>query len=287
MNDLDATQALLVRAFQRKDPVADDPAIAAACREKVAGNERVPPDEQVDIYRRQFWLRHRDALLEDYPGLAFLLGESGFDAFVRGYLDAHPPVRPSLRDLGEHIVGFAERWDGFGDRKAIAIAMARYENSFVDLFDGAEPTALDAGALAAIDPAAWDTARIVLSPLLRLARFDYPVHTLRAEASARITKDGETEEPAAAPAPREVLLAYYRGDDMTIHYEELPEPAFLLLEALGRGEPLPAACARAATAGDDVMAKVGGWFQSWTARRWIVGIELREEGGPSALTSET
>src|SRR4051794_23791320 len=101
----------LSETFRRDDPVAGDPAIAERSRVHVAGNDRVTPAEQVDIYRHQFWLRHRDSLLEDYPGLAYVLGEEGFEAFCRAYLRAHPPRTPSLRDLGADIVTFAERWE--------------------------------------------------------------------------------------------------------------------------------------------------------------------------------
>ena len=41
----------------------------------IAGNDRLTPEEQAEIYREQFWLRHRDVLRDDYPALRHLLGE--------------------------------------------------------------------------------------------------------------------------------------------------------------------------------------------------------------------
>ena len=49
------------------------------------------------------------------------------------------PRTPSLRDLGADIVRFAEVYPGFPtDRRGLAIDMVRYENAFVDVFDGPE-----------------------------------------------------------------------------------------------------------------------------------------------------
>jgi hypothetical protein len=66
----------------------------------VTGNDRLSPAEQVDIYRRQFWLRHEDCLAEDFPALRAILGEPLWEAFVRDYLTEIPPTAPNLRDLG-------------------------------------------------------------------------------------------------------------------------------------------------------------------------------------------
>src|SRR5690349_19816708 len=97
-HDLASTELFLVGALQQASPMPDDPALAASASAVVTGNDRLSPAEQVDIYRRQFWLRHCGVLLEDFPGLAHLLGEGGFDGFCRGYLAAHPPASQSFRD---------------------------------------------------------------------------------------------------------------------------------------------------------------------------------------------
>src|SRR5262245_22989540 len=94
-DDLARVMAELRDACRSPPPIADDPAASSIARTHVMGNERLTPEAQADIYRRQFWLRHVDSMLEDYPALAHLLGEDAFDAFARAYLVAHPPDRPS------------------------------------------------------------------------------------------------------------------------------------------------------------------------------------------------
>jgi hypothetical protein len=263
-------QAFLADVLRRLEPVVDDPAVAERCAHHVAGSERLSPAEQVDIYRRQFWLRHIDSLREDHPGLCYVLGEDGFEALCRAYLVAHPPRTPSLRELCSDLARFAAGWEGLSpDRRALAIDMARYELAFVEVFDGAEVPALDAAKLAAVPEEAWETARIVLHPLLARMRFDHPVHRLR----YAIREGGRPE----LPAPEPTRVALFRRD-LVIHYEELEPLAFDVLEALAAGGPLAAAMERVAAAGGpsaevELQARVGTWFRQWAGWGWIVDVQ--------------
>jgi hypothetical protein len=269
--ELSRLQGFLAGALRRDDPIEADPDLAAATREHVAGNDRVPPAEQADIYRQQFWLRHTDALVEDYPALRILIGTEVFDALVHAYLGAHPPRTPSLRDLGADLLPFADGWPGFpDDRRAAALDLLRYEHAFIDLFDGADPPPLDGAKLQALGPEAWERARVVLHPLLARLRLAFPVHHYRLAAMS-------SDEPPPLPAPAPVSLVLYRGDP-AICFEEVEPEAMALLDALAAGEPLAAACERVAAtlpaeAADALGENVGGWFQRWTALRWIVDVE--------------
>ena len=269
---LDQVMALLGPAFRQVDPIPGGGEIEAICAEHVTGNSRLTPAEQVDIYRRQYWLRHVDSLTEDHPGLRYVLGEAAFDAFVRAYLLAHPPRHPSLRDLGCNLVAFGAAYEFSAALRDVALEMLAYEHAFVDLFDGAEPPPLDPQKLATMPEDAWERARIVLTPLLVRTRVRFPVHRLRLLAA-------EGAEPlTTAPAEAPTHLVLYR-DDHRIRFEELDGTAFALLEALGRSTPLGVACEEIAAtleveAADHLGAQVGAWFQEWTARRWIVDVAL-------------
>lgn len=280
----------LTRMFTAGAPLADDAELAGLCREHVAGSERLTPAEQADIYRRQFWLRHRDALREDYPALAHVLGDDGFDAFARAYLAAHPPASFTLRDLGRDVAGFAGAHEGFPPAlRDLARDVARYEHALVDLFDGASPPPLDPAKVTNMPADGWSTARIVLHPLLALVRLGHPAHVLRSELKQGLSP--------ALPAPRPVRLAVFRGADLTIRFEELDPQAFALLDALGRGVPLVPACEEVASraqepagteaqgagegAGAALAERVGAWFQRWTSWGLIVDVVpgARAEGG--------
>src|SRR5215203_493026 len=87
-------QNLLTHAFRQASAVTDDAEQLALFAKHVAGNDRLTPAEQVDIYRRQFWLRHEEVLEEDYPGLAAMLGSGPFSDLAVAFLGAHPPRDP-------------------------------------------------------------------------------------------------------------------------------------------------------------------------------------------------
>lgn len=272
--ELSEVQRFLAGAFRREAPIGDDEQVAAATRVHVAGNDRLSPLEQADIYRQQFWLRHFEALREDFPGLRALIGDEAWEALMTAYLNARPPRHPSLRDLAEELPAFAASWEGFpADRRDAAIEMIRYERALVEVFDGPEPAALDAQKLGAMPPEAWDTARVMLAPLLVLLRFAHPVHRWRLAAMEAI-EAGASMPPSPPREP--VGLALFRRD-FTVIFDELEPPAFAILEALAEGSPLPHACERAVADLNEadaavVMAKVGGWFQQWAASRWIAGV---------------
>ena len=250
----------LSTAFRRADAIPDDAALAEAAKVHVTGNDRLSPAEQVDIYRRQYWLRHIDALLEDYPGAAFLAGEEAFDAFLRAYLEAHPPKTPSLRDLGADTARFAEGYD-FGDKSEIVREMIRYELAFVDVFDGPEAPALDAAKLRAIPEDGWDRARIVLNPSIARLRCKWPVHRIRLAVK-------EKRAPELTRGDYPIVL--FRKDLM-IHFEDIAPDAFLILEMLSQGASLVAACEAIAPENAGYVAE---WFQAWTSWKWIIDVEM-------------
>jgi hypothetical protein len=268
---LRGVMAFLEPAFRRVDPLEGDAAVASVVASHVTGNSRLTPAEQVDIYRRQYWLRHLDALADDYPGVAYLLGEEGFDAFLRAYLVAHPPRHKSLRDLGSDIVAFSVGYAFPAALRDVALEMIAYEHAFIDLFDGAEPPPLDPQKITSMPEDAWERARIVIHPLLVRRPVRFAVHRLRLEA-----KSTDAPPLAEAPLPAPANLVLFRDDNL-IRFEELDATPFALLEALARGEALGPACEQVAAtldaeAAEQLGGQVGAWFQQWTARRWIVDV---------------
>ena len=266
---LESLQSLLCDAIRRGSPVAEDPALAARCAEHVAGNDRLSPAEQVDIYRRQFWARHLGSLADDYPALRAALGADAFEAFCRAYLEAHPPATFTMRDLGDAIVPFAEVWPGFSPGLAApALEILRYEHAFIDLLDGADAPPLDPARVAAMTDQDWSEARLVLHPLLRRLRFDHAVHRFRDAV--------RSGEHPALPAPQPTHLLLYRRD-LRVHWQEIDPIALALLDALAQGTPLIPACEEVAAGLTEAGAarlgeQVQGWFVQWTSRGLIVDI---------------
>lgn len=251
----------MASALRSPSPIAASPELAARARLVASGNERVSPEEQLDIYRRQFFLRHIDCLREDYPGVEFLLGRDAFEEFCSAYLASYPPAFYSLRDLGYRMVDFSERFTGFSDaRREQIIDMVHYEFQFVDLFDAAQPRLLSADTLASATP----DATLTLSPLLRLLSYNSPVHRVR--AALRENNAPLADDLAAKPT----RIALFRQDNQIL-YEELSESSFLLLSALSRGESLQSACSVAIQGPSPVQTvDLSGFFRRWAQYGWFV-----------------
>lgn len=266
-------QHLLARMFQRSEPISDDASLSSACAEHVSGNERMSPAEQVDVYREQFWLRHRAALLDDYPAFHYVVGDEVFDAFCRAYLVAHVPHTPSLRELGHEIRRFAETFDGFPEAvRELALDVLSYERAWVDVFDGPDPAPLDPQVIAAVAPEAWNTALIRLNPCVARLSLHHPVHRLRYAVKA------EEAPPLPDRVAEGVRLALFRTKNV-LHFEELSPAAFDLLDALGRGVPLVPACGEITEGKSEaeitaINAAIGGWFSSWARWGFIAAIEI-------------
>jgi hypothetical protein len=272
--DLLATQTFLVSVTRRDTPTTKDPALVEASAQFVTGNDRLSPAEQVEIYRQQFFIRHEEALRDDYPGLQRILGEDATSAFFHRYLEAHPPKTPYIRDLGADLPAFAAKYDGFpAERRDLAVEMARYELELVEVFDGPDVPPLDTAKLSGMSEDDWQTARIVLHPLVVRLSFSYPVHRLRVAI-----KNGEEVTLPDAPSP--VHLLVFR-QDLIPRFEELSPEAYALIGALGEGVPLVPALERVAGAlpperQEYVMSNIGAWFRLWTA--WGVVVDIVRNG---------
>lgn len=267
----ESLQALMVRLLQSRRALPRDPELTRLAALHFTGSARLSPVEQLEIYRQQFWLRHTAALLEDFPGVAGIVGQRAWERLAEEYLQAHPPTSFTLRDLGAKLPEYIERSADWLDEQRLVGDMARLEWAYVEVFDAPEPTPLAPEKLAALDEAAWAEARLSLSPALRLLRVSYPVVELRKRLLTSTT-DGEAV-PIPAVEPRR-LVVHRAG--LVIRAEPLDQAPFALLEALAAGESLSRACEAAAAVSaekeDHVSASLSAWFEGWVRRRFIVDV---------------
>lgn len=263
---LDQLQRFVLSNLRRRTALPRDAATEAEAARVLTGNDRLSPVEQLEIYRVQFWLRHTASLLEDFPGVSGILGQAAWEPLVESYLERVPPRSWTLRDLGrgfaDHIAARAAT-----PHRELCVDMARLEWAYVELFDAEDVAPLDPAALQAIPEHAWQTARFVLSPALRLLAVGYPVAGLRRRLR-EVSRDDEATVPI--PEPRPQCLALYRTSGYELFYKVLDPLAFEVLERLGRGEPLVPACERVAARDpareSAIETGIGAWFLEWGQR---------------------
>ncbi len=268
--DLESIQRTLAELFRRGSPVRDDDAAAALATEIASGNGRLSAADQVDVYREQFQMRHLDVLREDFLTLEHALGDDAFEVLATSYLKAFPPRSFSLRDLGAELPRFLADTAPWSADPLLA-DLARLEWAFVEAFDAPDAPSLDLASVAAIPEDAWPSVRLSLQPSLQRLALAYPVH------ESRLAVRSSNDAAVSRPAPSPTFLVVHRGA-ARLQCVALERDAYALLDELARGAPLGEACERVASASgataESFEAKVGGWFQEWTALGWLSRVEL-------------
>jgi hypothetical protein len=260
--------------LRRDRALTKDKALADEAPMYIAGNSRLSPVEQLEIYREQFWLRHTASLIEDFPGLTGIIGQAHWEKLVESYFVEHAPTSWTLRDLGSRFASHVENAT-FLPHHDLCVDMTRLEWAYVELFDAPESPPLDAARLASVPNDAWSAAVFVLSPAVRLLSVNYPVADLRRQIRLG------PGEPIDIPEPAPSSLVLYRGPDLSIDVEVVETAAFELLTALEQREPLLVACEKAAHRAPEhaerIAANVGAWFFEWGRRGFIVDVIMTQE----------
>jgi hypothetical protein len=268
-SELQRTMADFLR--RRRDLGKDDEARAFALAH-LGDNARLSGIEMLEIYREQFWLRHTASLVEDFPGVGGIIGSEDWNRLAVEYLVAHRPETFTLRDLGSRLPGFIATRTWLEHAPLVA-DMARLEWAHVEVFDAEDVAPLDPKKLAAMPEDAWEGARLVPDPALRLLRLEYPVIPLR----RRLLTAEHDHEHAELTLPERASSqwAVHRRERGLFH-DALDLPAYSLLERLARGRPLGAACEEASQAlGLSVEAlgeKLEGWFAEWARLGYVVDV---------------
>jgi hypothetical protein len=271
VSDLQDLQRWVVRHLQSRTGLPRSEAISTEARDRLTGNDRLSPVEQLEIYREQFWLRHTASLVEDFPGVGGILGQAEWEKLVESYLERESPRSWTLRELGR---GFPDHVEQARElpQHALCRDMARLEWCFIELFDAADRPGLDFEKVARLPPDTLETGQIVLNPALALLEVSYPVADLR----QRLLAARSTGASVAIPEPEAQQLVLYRAEDRRLYHRPVGPEAFALLDALGRGLSLVAACEhaleQAPAHAERLQLNVGTWFQQWAKRGWIVDV---------------
>jgi Putative DNA-binding domain len=239
---LDAAQRFVRDAVRGGEPVA-----ATHAREVVADGRRLAPEEQLEVYREQFFLRHIHSLEDDFGCVVHLVGKVDFWDLARAYLLVHPPVHYDLHRLGEAFPAFVAARPGVDE---LVVDAARFDWAFMDAWGTLDAPPLRPESFAHAPESAWPGARLVFQPSLRLLRLAYPLDAFR-----RSIKRGEAP---ASPAAGGEHVAVYRGADARLCSGGACDKLAATLEA-----------------GEAALAdRVGGWFQSWTASGWLSEVRF-------------
>jgi hypothetical protein len=183
-------------------------------------------DERLAIYARMYCARLIDALREDYPRLAAILGPEAFGTMAHEYVEARPSTHPSLRWFGAGLGDFLATCVD-PTMPAYAADLARLEWTRLTVFDAADAGLLDVAALHRVAAEVWPSLRLQLVPALEILRVGWPVHRIweaaesghvdawtRAETWLRVWRQGDRVFQATLDEVERTALAHVQaGDD--------------------------------------------------------------------------
>jgi hypothetical protein len=238
--------------------------------------------ERLQIYGNAYYTRLVECLRDEFPSLAYALGQKSFDAYAMGYLQSYPSQSYTLGQLGSNFPKFlAELPPRSADYPtqppgSFLVDLARLERIYAEVVDGPGSeglSPLSPDNLRTIPPEAWPGVKLIPVPSLRLARFGFPVHIYA-------TSVRKAECPQTIPPPCDTSLAINRRE-FIVRRASLNPLQYELLGQLIAGEPLGQAISLALdnieADFDELAGELQSWFQEWTTWQFFASVELPAE----------
>lgn len=196
--------------------------------ELLAGDDRLDAVGRLEVYAQAYFLRVRDALLEDFPRTAAALGEDRWHNLVTDFLVARPPTRWSLRWAGEALPALLQTNPLGAERPWLADAaeLEQARNEAFQALDGEGGIA----RLADVPAAAWPELRFGAVPGTALVETDWDL--------ASWWETGEA--PDRVPGGQVLLVTRDAEDD--VRHEILPDGDVPGVRLLLAGAPFSRVC---------------------------------------------
>jgi hypothetical protein len=249
------TQTLFYRLLTRTSGVDQETDIERC----FLGSRNMSAAERVEVYANMYLWRQVDALREDFPKLAALLGGEGFYRLSESYVKEYPSEHPDLGHLGRHFANFVRSRPDLGRPDLGDLAALEWARTEVFFEAAANPIRADALALLGEN---FARARVKLVPALRILKLHHDVGCLW-----RRLEDGLAPD---SPAPERTALVVWRRDFEVFH-TALSEDEASSLERANTGASLAEVCAAFEGRESPVEAAFGA-IASWIAEGWIAGI---------------
>ena len=229
-------------------------------REQVLPRPSLPALERVAIYERMYLHRLVDAVTEDVPHTAAILGDESFVDLVREYLREHPSRSPDIGQVGRHLGAWLRGRGGF---RVDLPDLAMLERVRSEVRTAPDAPVAGAERLQSLPPDALPGTRFVFSPSLRVLRLHHDVRPLWDALDAN-----RTELPT--PERRPTTLAVWRQEFKVFH-TALSGSEADALELAREGGTLEDVCA--ACAGEPEPAQAAfRTVLSWFADGWVADV---------------
>ena len=207
---------------------------SGAVRAHVVGTARVPVATRLAIYGDAYRSRLAEALQNNFPALARLLGETDFQRLAGEYVRTHESPFFSIRYYGDSLTQFLATHEEYVAAPVLS-ELARWEWAMTTTFDAPDAGPISHDTLARVPPQQWARLRFEWHPSVQRLTLAWNVPQLWQALT------GETERPPAelAAAPMHWLL--WRRE-LTTCFRSLPQTEAAVLDAARSGWPFGELC---------------------------------------------
>ncbi len=224
---------------------------------------------RLEIYRAAYGARLTEALRDNFPILARVLGDDSFDELARAYIDAEPSRQASIRWFGASLPSFMRAEPDLAGHAAL-IDLARMEWALGTTFDAPDAPGLQVEHLGALAGEDWPGLRFDMHPSVQMLELEWAV-----EPIWRTLSLGEDSElPPPEPLPHALLV--WRPRLETLWRSLDAEEATLLAACVNRCS-FAQLCELAAQSAQDPAACAAGHLRAWV-EAGLLGNFVTETG---------
>ncbi len=215
---------------------------------------------RLSIYGSAYRQRLGEALKENYPILALVLGDDAFADLAAGYLQHYPSRKPSIRWFGDALEQYIDTEPDAVPHPALH-DLIRMEWALGSAFDGEDAEPLQVADFVQLPAEAWSSLRFDLHPTLRLLALSWNVEPLW----AALTADPQADTDAPEAFAHHLLI--WRKEHQTQWRSVEPVEAHLL-NAVQNGHTFGDLCELThdfgtADCANDAATAVAGYLRIW------------------------
>ena len=235
---------------------------------RVVSDAQLSDAGRLGIYSQAYRLRLSEALGIDFPALHTLLGDEGFTAMARAYIEARPSRHFSIRWFGQQLSAFLSTHPNYGEKPVLA-EMAAFEWALSHALDAADAPCLGVADLAGIPPETWPGLRFALHPSITRLDLWWNVPIL--------WKAIDAKQSPRAPERRDTPQAWLVWrQDLASYFKSLDTPEAAALGTVKAGGCFAQICEGLCETIDeeDVPLRAAQLLQRWLAQGLIAAVEL-------------
>ncbi|WP_321392196.1 DNA-binding domain-containing protein [Emcibacter sp.] len=240
---------------------------------EISEGGRIGPEQRLAIYGHAYGARLREVLQKDFPVLHTMLGDEQFYSLCNAYIAAYPSEHPSLRYLGRHMETFLEG-EKFREQPFLA-EMARFEWTFIDVFDASDRVPVTFEQVATLSPGSWTTLRFVFHPSLHWNSFAWNVPAIWSSVQ-RMEVDSD-EEPVSPQKNADPIRVIQWRHDLVSYFRSLENDEAQMLDQAMTGTDFAALCeCLAGYHGEEAPMRAAEFLKTWVTEGLITGLDFAD-----------